>query len=245
MATTSWYTLRSGCDFLRARWKCCAASGADLRPDFMAALTVTMVLLPQTMAYALLAGLPAEVGLYSAIIASIVGALWGSSNQLRPVPAALALLSLAALAPIAMPGTPPYLVGAACWPVGWHPAVGDGAGALACWCVLCPARSSWGSPQAQVCSSSSTRSPNCCGWIAAQLRASDAAIGPASAGGRPPAQPGPGLAAIVIIVLLKRLDRRLPGPLIAIVVGAGNRPVCAGRRVVGSLRGFLRSAFRP
>jgi len=56
---------------------------SDLRPDLIAGLTVAIVLLPQAIAYALIAELPPEVGLYSAIIAAIIGSLWGSSNHLR------------------------------------------------------------------------------------------------------------------------------------------------------------------
>ena len=58
----------------------------NLSSDLVAALTVTMVVLPQTMAYAIMGGLPPEVGLYSAAIASIAGALWGSSIQLQTGP---------------------------------------------------------------------------------------------------------------------------------------------------------------
>lgn len=84
-----------------------------LGPDLFAALTVTMVVLPQTMAYAILGGLPPEVGLYSAAIASIVGALWGSSIQLQTGPSnTVALLTLAAITPLAAIGTPAYLAAA-------------------------------------------------------------------------------------------------------------------------------------
>lgn len=85
----------------------------DLSADLFAALTVTMVVLPQTMAYAILGGLPPEVGLYSAAVASIVGALWGSSIQLQTGPSnTVALLTLSAIAPIAAIGTPAYLAAA-------------------------------------------------------------------------------------------------------------------------------------
>ncbi len=72
-----------------------------------------MVVLPQTMAYAILGGLPPEVGLYSAAVASIVGALWGSSIQLQTGPSnTVALLTLAAITPLAAIGTPGYLAAA-------------------------------------------------------------------------------------------------------------------------------------
>lgn len=112
--STPWHTLRSTLrllgrpvDVLRD------VRRATLGADLSAALTVTMVLLPQAMAYALLGGLPPEVGLYSAAIASIVGALWGSSIQLQTGPSnTVALLILAAITPIAAIGTPAYLAAA-------------------------------------------------------------------------------------------------------------------------------------
>lgn len=85
----------------------------NLGPDLFAALTVTMVVLPQTMAYAILGGLPPEVGLYAAAVASIVGALWGSSIQLQTGPSnTVALLTLAAITPLAAIGSSAYLAAA-------------------------------------------------------------------------------------------------------------------------------------
>ena len=59
---------------------------ASLRPDVIAGATVAVILIPQAIAYALIADLPPQVGLYSAIVAAIVGALWGSSNHLQTGP---------------------------------------------------------------------------------------------------------------------------------------------------------------
>ena len=82
-----------------------------LRPDLIAGLTVAVVLIPQAIAYALIAELPPQTGLYAAIVASIVAGLWGSSNQLNTGPAnAISLLVLSALLPIATPGSPQYLI---------------------------------------------------------------------------------------------------------------------------------------
>lgn len=84
-----------------------------LRPDLIAGLTVAVVLLPQAIAYALIAELPPQMGLYTAIVAAIVGALWGSSNQLHTGPTnAASLLVLATLLPIAAPGSPEFLAAA-------------------------------------------------------------------------------------------------------------------------------------
>lgn len=64
--------------------------------DFIAGLTVALVLIPQSMAYANLAGLPPHVGLYAAFLPVIVGALWGSSSHLQTGPVAMISLLTAA-----------------------------------------------------------------------------------------------------------------------------------------------------
>jgi SulP family sulfate permease len=70
----------------------------NLRSDLIAGLTVAVVLLPQAIAYALIADLPPQVGLYTAIIGAIVAALWGSSNHLQTGPTnAISLLVLSSL----------------------------------------------------------------------------------------------------------------------------------------------------
>jgi SulP family sulfate permease len=81
--------------------------GSDkLRADFIAGLTVALVLVPQSMAYAQLAGLPAYYGLYAAFLPVMVAALWGSSNQLGTGPVAVvSLLTASSLAPLAAPGS--------------------------------------------------------------------------------------------------------------------------------------------
>jgi SulP family sulfate permease len=86
---------------------------ANLRPDLIAGLTVAVVMLPQAMGYALIAGLPVRMGLYAAIVASVVSALWGSSNQLQTGPTnAISLLVLSTLVGMAEPGSVEYLAAA-------------------------------------------------------------------------------------------------------------------------------------
>jgi sulfate permease, SulP family len=86
----------------------------DFRSDLTAGLTVGAMLVPQAMAYALLAGLPPEVGLYAATIPVIVYALFGSSRQLAVGPVAIvSLLTATALAPLVEEGTAGYLGAAA------------------------------------------------------------------------------------------------------------------------------------
>ncbi len=85
-------------------------SGQVLRADIMAGLTVALVLVPQSMAYAQLAGLPAYYGLYAAFLPPMVASLFGSSRQLATGPVAVvSLLTAAALEPIATAGGDSYI----------------------------------------------------------------------------------------------------------------------------------------
>lgn len=81
-----------------------------LRADFMAGLTVALVLVPQSMAYAQLAGLPPYYGLYAAFLPVAVAALFGSSHQLATGPVAVvSLLTASSLAPFAAPGSEQFV----------------------------------------------------------------------------------------------------------------------------------------
>ncbi len=81
-----------------------------LRADIVAGITVALVLVPQSMAYAQLAGLPPYYGLYAAFLPPIVAALFGSSRQLATGPVAVvSLLTAAALEPIAASGSSGYV----------------------------------------------------------------------------------------------------------------------------------------
>lgn len=85
-----------------------------LKADLAAGLTIGAMLVPQAMAYALLAGLPAEVGLYAATVPVLVYALFGSSRQLAVGPVAIvSLLTATALAPLVETGTIGYMSAAA------------------------------------------------------------------------------------------------------------------------------------
>ena len=84
---------------------------ADLKADLMAGLTVALVLIPQSMAYAQLAGMPAHYGLYASFLPIAIASLWGSSNQLSTAPVAVvALLTASALEPFATAGSTEYIV---------------------------------------------------------------------------------------------------------------------------------------
>ena len=97
------------------RWPCPPCTATFLRPrlaasyrfshfraDFVAGLTVATVAVPQAMAYALVAGVPPEYGLYTAIVMTAVGAIFDSSRQLINGPTnaiSIAVLSAVAIIP--------------------------------------------------------------------------------------------------------------------------------------------------
>jgi SulP family sulfate permease len=84
-----------------------------LAGDMLAALIVTTMLIPQSLAYALLAGLPAEMGLYASILPLLAYALLGSSRTLSVGPmAVLSLMTAAAVGRVAAPGTEEYVAAA-------------------------------------------------------------------------------------------------------------------------------------
>jgi MFS superfamily sulfate permease-like transporter len=81
-----------------------------LRADAVAGLTVALVLIPQSMAYAQLAGLPAYYGLYAAFLPPMLAAMFGSSMQLATGPVAVvSLMTSASLAPLATQGSEAYV----------------------------------------------------------------------------------------------------------------------------------------
>lgn len=81
-----------------------------LSGDLTAGLIVTVMLIPQSLAYAMLAGLPPEVGLYASILPLFAYAIFGTSMTLAVGPVAVAsLMTASALAPLAAAGSPEYL----------------------------------------------------------------------------------------------------------------------------------------
>ncbi len=74
---------------------------AVLRADLLAGITVSLVLIPQSMAYAQLAGLPPYFGLYISFMPVLIAALWGSSRQLATGPVAVvSIMTATALATV-------------------------------------------------------------------------------------------------------------------------------------------------
>lgn len=85
-------------------------TGETIRADLIAGITVALVLIPQSMAYAQLAGLPAYYGLYAAFMPVMIAALWGSSSQLGTGPVAVvSLLTATAVAQFAEIGSPEFI----------------------------------------------------------------------------------------------------------------------------------------
>ncbi|OIQ51271.1 putative sulfate transporter [Pseudodesulfovibrio hydrargyri] len=83
---------------------------AAFRADAIAGLTVALVLIPQSMAYAQLAGMPAYYGLYASFLPPLVAALFGSSRQLATGPVAVvSLMTSASLEPLATAGSEGYI----------------------------------------------------------------------------------------------------------------------------------------
>lgn len=84
-----------------------------LTNDMVAAVIVTIMLIPQSLAYALLAGLPAEMGIYASIAPIILYAIFGTSRALAVGPVAVvSLMTAAAIGKIAVSGSSDYIVAA-------------------------------------------------------------------------------------------------------------------------------------
>jgi SulP family sulfate permease len=83
---------------------------STLRADLMAGLTGAVVVLPQGVAFATLAGMPPQYGLYSAMVPCVIAALFGSSRLMVTGPAnAISLTVLGLIAPLATPGSAVYV----------------------------------------------------------------------------------------------------------------------------------------
>ncbi len=84
--------------------------GVTLTNDLVAAAIVTIMLIPQSLAYAMLAGLPPEIGLYASILPIIAYALFGTSRALAVGPVAvISLMTLSAASAVAAPGSAEFI----------------------------------------------------------------------------------------------------------------------------------------
>ena len=84
---------------------------ASLRADFIAGLTGAVIVLPQGVAFATIAGLPPQYGLYTAMVTPIIAALFGSSRHLISGPTtAISIVIFASVSHYATPGTPEFIM---------------------------------------------------------------------------------------------------------------------------------------
>lgn len=81
-----------------------------VRADSLAGITGALIVLPQAVAFATIAGLPPQYGLYAAMVPAVVAALWGSSWHLVSGPTtAISIAVFASVSPFAQPGTPEFI----------------------------------------------------------------------------------------------------------------------------------------
>lgn len=82
-----------------------------MRGEFLAGLTVSLIIVPQSVAYAALAGMPLITGIYASFIPALVAVLWSASPRLSVGPTALSsLLVMASLSGLAEPGSTQWVV---------------------------------------------------------------------------------------------------------------------------------------
>lgn len=87
-----------------------SVTGRTLRADLLAGLTGAVIVLPQGVAYALIAGLPPEYGLYTAIIPPVIAGLFGSSRHLVSGPtAAISIVVFSVVSGIVPPDSPRFI----------------------------------------------------------------------------------------------------------------------------------------
>ncbi|MDH5397733.1 MAG: SulP family inorganic anion transporter [Cyclobacteriaceae bacterium] len=84
--------------------------GKSLQADIMAGLTGAVVVLPQGVAFAMIAGMPPIFGLYTAMVLPVIAALFGSSRHLISGPTtAISIVVFASISPLATPGTESFI----------------------------------------------------------------------------------------------------------------------------------------
>src|SRR5215207_495831 len=91
------------------RWRA-RVDARTTRADLLAGLTGAILSLPQGVAFAILAGLPPQYGLYAAMVPPVLAALFGSSLHMVSGPTnAIAIVIFASLSHYAAPGSPEYI----------------------------------------------------------------------------------------------------------------------------------------
>ena len=195
----------------------------DLKGDLTAGLIVAIMLVPQGMAYAMLAGLPPVAGLYASTLPLIVYVLFGSSRQLAVGPVAMmSLLVFAGVSPLAPPGSEKYvslvlllslMVGVIQFCLGLfragfivnflsHAVISGFTSAAAILILLSQLHHLFGIPSS--------------GGHSAMTVLKGVIQG---MGGFHPATLGIGLASIVILVIFKRKRPNFPAPMVVVAAG--------------------------
>jgi len=83
---------------------------ASMKADGISGLTGALIVLPQAVAFATIAGLPPEYGIYAAMVPTIIAALFGSSWHLVSGPTtAISIVVFASVSPYAEPGSPEFI----------------------------------------------------------------------------------------------------------------------------------------
>jgi SulP family sulfate permease len=202
--------------------------GEQLRGDVSSAIVVTTLVLPQGMAYAMLAGLPPQYGIYAAIVPAIVYGLIGTSSHLAVGPVAItALLVAGGLQPLAEVGTTQYvelamllsaMVGVMLIILGLvragqlvnflsHPTIVGFTAAAAVLTAMSQVRGITGIPRAALAGESiSAENP----WPVLTHLAEGNLV-----------SLGVGLGGIAILILLKRLAPKVPAAVVACIAGGG------------------------
>ena len=104
----SWYRHSQGVEHFLAWFK--LVTKESIKADFMAGLTGAVIVLPQGVAFATVAGLPPEYGLYTAMVTPIVAALFGSSHHLVSGPTtAISIVVFSTISHHAEPGSPEFI----------------------------------------------------------------------------------------------------------------------------------------
>jgi len=104
-----WPTERREKVFPFLRWRRLITRKSS-RADLMAGITGAIIVLPQGVAFAMIAGLPPEYGLYSAIVPATIAALFGSSYHLISGPTtAISIVVFTTISPLAEPASAPYI----------------------------------------------------------------------------------------------------------------------------------------
>ncbi len=217
---------------------------ANLQPDMLAGLTIAVVLLPQAIVFSLLAGLPPQMGVYTAVAAGIVGALWGSSSHLNTGPTnSASVLVLSILAPLAAPGTPPFMAAAGML------AVMAGILRIAMGLARLGILVNFVSDSVIVGFTAGAGVLVAVGEVRHLLRLDFSASGlldnlvklAQSVSQAHPVSMALGLGAAGLILGLKRFDRRLPGPLIALLMAGAAVALfnlaANGVKIIGQLPG--------